>query len=215
MKLLEAQMSTQCRERENVPPEKTGGRRGRAERKRPVVIDARRDVAEVGKADMEALQERLSRLAASAAADAAEMPGTATILGLGSGAQAGKGASISLPEVVERGLPFNSVDRLARELRLPASRLAEKYLGISRPTLTRRRKSGALTTAESDVVVRYARLLEQAITLMGGDGEAALQWLSTPLQILYHQTPMSRARTEAGAREVDTLIGRLEHGICS
>ena len=100
-------------------------------------------------------------------------------------------------------------------MNLTAAALGENYLGISRPTLTRRRQKGTLTRMESDAAVRYAHLLEQATELMEGDERAAIQWLNTPLPILQNHSPMEHARTEAGAREIDLLIGRLEHGVFS
>ena len=158
------------------------------------------------------LQERLNAAVKTARARAADRPQTANILGIKG---TSKTAPFSLPVAVENGLPFSSVERLAQALNLSTNALAEDYLGISRPTLSRRRKAGKLTQAESDGTVRYARLLELATELMEGDDAAAIQWLNTPLSILQRQTPLTHARTEAGAREVDILIGRLEHGVYS
>lgn len=192
---------------------------GTAQKKKPVKKKAAsksttRYSAGVGNepARVSELQERLNAAVKTARAHAADRPQTANILGI---KRTGRATPISLPVAVEKGLPFSSVERLAQALNLSTNVLAENYLGISRPTLSRRRKTGKLTQAESDTTVRYARLLALATELMEGDDAAALQWLNTPLPILQRQTPMAHARTEAGAREVDILIGRLEHGVYS
>lgn len=40
-----------------------------------------------------------------------------------------------------------------------------------------------------------------------------MQWLQTPQPGLADQQPLAFARTEIGARAVEDLIGRLEHGV--
>ena len=66
---------------------------------------------------------------------------------------------------------------------------------------------------ESDRLLRVSRLLEHAIALFEGDAEAARDWLASPAKALAGHAPLDFARSEAGAREVESLIGRLEHGV--
>ena len=72
-----------------------------------------------------------------------------------------------------------------------------------------------LTTEESDRLVRIARLVGMAHELMGGEGEAARRWLAEGHELLEGESPLERASTEAGGREVEQLIGRLRHGTFS
>jgi putative toxin-antitoxin system antitoxin component (TIGR02293 family) len=160
---------------------------------------------------IKAMQSQLAASVKKARAERAALPTTVGLLGI----EASGNQTVSLPDAVEHGLPFGAVEHLADELNLSPAVLGEKYLGITRPTLSRRRKSGLLNLSESDATVRYARLLKQATELMEGDESAALQWLNTPLAILQGRAPMVHARTEAGAREIDLLVGRLEHGVYS
>jgi len=44
---------------------------------------------------------------------------------------------------------------------------------------------------------------------------AARQWMRSSQQSFDGATPWDMARTEVGAREVESLIGRLEHGVFS
>ncbi len=136
------------------------------------------------------------------------------ILGLSAATKA-YDKSQTMNDRVRTGLPVTSLESLAARLDMTASRLSEQYLDISRPTLTRRRQAGHLTPSESDRAVRFARLLELATELMDGDAVAGRRWLTSPLPILGDESPLQYARTEVGAREVEQLIGRLEHGVYS
>jgi uncharacterized protein (DUF2384 family) len=63
--------------------------------------------------------------------------------------------------------------------------------------------------------VRYAQLHDQAVRLFEGDNEQANQWLHESLALLAGESPFQHASTEAGAREIDQLIGLIEHGVFS
>jgi putative toxin-antitoxin system antitoxin component (TIGR02293 family) len=45
--------------------------------------------------------------------------------------------------------------------------------------------------------------------------EAGRQWLSSPQVGLGGAVPLEYAETELGAREVEHLLGRIEHGVYS
>jgi putative toxin-antitoxin system antitoxin component (TIGR02293 family) len=57
------------------------------------------------------------------------------------------------------------------------------------------------------------RILALAVELFEGDVKAAKKWLQTPQRALGGAVPLEFASTEAGAKEVENLIGRLEHGV--
>lgn len=87
-------------------------------------------------------------------------------------------------------------------------------LGMSRATLHRRKKSGTMDRAESDRVVRFGRLFRQAVVVLGNE-RVAREWLSAPAYAFGGELPLDYADTEAGAREVEALLGRIEHGVFS
>lgn len=119
-------------------------------------------------------------------------------------------------ETVERireGLPMVEFVALQELLGLGAEALAQ-HLTISRSTLVRRRKSGRLDMQESDRLLRYARLYARAQTVLQDDA-AARDWLKQPARALDFVTPLTFAETETGAREVEALLGRIEHGVFS
>ena len=116
-------------------------------------------------------------------------------------------------KVVQAGLDFAELEALREQLDLPLDRLAGQ-LGLARATLHRRKTTGRLTTGESDKVVRFARLLGQAVHLFGSV-EDARRWLKSPQRGLGGAVPLDYAQTEAGAREVENLLGRIDYGVYS
>lgn len=115
---------------------------------------------------------------------------------------------------VQRGLPFRALERLGRNLELSMKAIAE-LTQIRNRTLHRRKEAGRLHPDESDRLLRVSRVFARAIELFEGDDRAARHWLSAPQRALGGATPLSLAKTELGALEVQRLIGRLEHGVFS
>ena len=120
--------------------------------------------------------------------------------------------TLDLVEHVERGLNFNSVERLRQKMGIPMKAMAEQ-LQIKFRTLLRRKAEGRLHPDESDRVLRASRLFSHAVELFDGNEEAARRWLLAPQRALGGAVPLEFARSEVGAREVERIIGRLEHGV--
>jgi putative toxin-antitoxin system antitoxin component (TIGR02293 family) len=114
---------------------------------------------------------------------------------------------------IQKGLRFSELETLRNSIDLPFEQLAAK-LSISRSTLQRRKAAGRLSPDESDRVIRYSRLLQQAADFFGGI-EKARAWLKHPQYGLGGAVPLDYARTEAGAREVENLLGRMKYGVYS
>jgi len=66
-----------------------------------------------------------------------------------------------------------------------------------------------------DRLVRVARLVGMTYELMRDDGNAARRWLREGHELIDGESPLERASTEAGGREVEQLIGRLRYGTFS
>ena len=122
-------------------------------------------------------------------------------------------APAKIVEQVQGGLPVQELEVLRDSLDVSIEKLASK-LGISNATLHRRKRQGRLGPAESDRVVRLARLVGKAAKVLGGI-EAARQWLNSPQFGLGGAVPLDYAETEIGAREVENLLGRIEYGVYS
>ena len=114
---------------------------------------------------------------------------------------------------IQKGLRFSELESLQNSLHMPFEQLAAK-LAISRSTLQRRKAAGRLSPDESDKVIRYSRLVRQAADLFG-DIEKARAWLKHPQYGLGGAVPLDYAGTEAGAREVENLLGRIKYGVYS
>jgi putative toxin-antitoxin system antitoxin component (TIGR02293 family) len=121
---------------------------------------------------------------------------------------------LALYRHVRKGLAYSSVLRFQRNTRLSARAIAE-LIQIPTRTLTRRKSEGKLAPEESDRLVRAARIFGRAIELFEGDSDAARTWLTLPQPALGGLVPLELARTDVGANEVESLIGRLGYGIPS
>lgn len=120
--------------------------------------------------------------------------------------------SVELVKHVEKGLAFTAVEALQEQMNLAAKEMA-RLLDIKFRTFLRRKEAGRLQPAESDRVLRASRLFACAQDLFDGDQEAARSWLMKPQRALGGAIPLEIAKTEVGAREVERIIGRLEHGV--
>jgi len=115
---------------------------------------------------------------------------------------------------VENGLPLQAFVRFQRVTGVSVGDLAEA-VAIKPRTLARRKQQGRLEPEESDRLLRLSRIFGKALELFEGDAEAARQWLATPQRGLGGERPMVLAKTDLGAREVEALVDRLEHGVLS
>lgn len=119
-----------------------------------------------------------------------------------------------LLQQIERGLSYSALERFQKNIDLSIRYLAD-LVRIRPRTLARRKEKGRLAPDESDRLLRLTRVFAKALSLFDGDLQAARKWLLSPQPALDGVAPIEFARTEVGAREVENLIGRLEHGIPS
>ena len=122
--------------------------------------------------------------------------------------------TLKLREQVEKGLSYKAFERLQGNIVLSLKRLAE-LIRIPPRTLARRKEQGRLLPDESDRLLRLSRIFAESLELFEGDFHAARTWLFTPQPALGGGIPIEFSSSEVGAREVENLIGRLEHGIPS
>jgi putative toxin-antitoxin system antitoxin component (TIGR02293 family) len=122
--------------------------------------------------------------------------------------------SLDAVKLVEEGLPFRAIDRFRSTSGLTLDRI-KQVARISEGSFARRKQSGRLSPDESERLLRISRIFECATSLYEGDQVTAQEWLETPIPALGDQRPLDLAQTEPGAREVENLIGRIEHGVVS
>ncbi len=115
---------------------------------------------------------------------------------------------------VRRGFAFRALLDLQTRVGVPLAEIAS-IIDLPPRTLARRKSSGRLSADESEKLLRLSAVFEHAVDLFEGDQANALRWLTAPKKELENETPLAYARTELGAREVEDLMGRLEHGVFS
>lgn len=118
------------------------------------------------------------------------------------------------PELIstlKEGLPVDRVEALQDALEVSMTRMTEVLI-ISSSTLARRRQAGRLDRDESERTYRIAHLVLRTAEVFGSL-ERARQWLKKPQYALGGATPLWFADTEPGAREVEDLLVRIDHGL--
>jgi putative toxin-antitoxin system antitoxin component (TIGR02293 family) len=122
------------------------------------------------------------------------------------------GTGMELVRLVRRGLPIGAVQFILDSGRLTLAEL--DGIVLPRKTLANRRKLGTLTPEQSDRLVRVARVLAAAEETFGSQEKAGV-WLRRPTVALGGECPLQLLDTDEGAREVETLLGRISHGIAA
>ena len=118
-----------------------------------------------------------------------------------------------LGELVRRGLPYGALEAVMGRLALSREEVAEA-LQLPERTLARRKREGTLQPAESDRLFRLARITAQAAEVLGSTEKSA-RWLVRPNRALGGRIPLRLLDTDAGTREVEEVLGRIEHGLVS
>lgn len=116
--------------------------------------------------------------------------------------------------MIETGLPAAAAEALKEVVGLDDPNMATT-LGISIRTLARVRASQSrFDSVVSDRLYRLARLVAIARVVLEHD-DRAVQWLTQPQPGLGDRRPIDVAKSEPGAREVENLLLRIEHGVYS
>ncbi len=124
--------------------------------------------------------------------------------------------NITTPQLIksiENGISVQIFSKLGENLGLPDKALAE-YIRLPKSTLATRKKAGRFSFAESERIVRIQRLLNRAVDVFG-NVDLAKKWLKEKAYGLGDVSPLEYSKTEVGAREVEDLLGRIEHGVYS
>lgn len=122
-------------------------------------------------------------------------------------------SSDELREQVRAGLPFSSLESLGDRFDLGREDLSAA-LHLPLRTIARRKRERRLRADESDRLVRLARVLSHTATVFGDPSRASL-WLHRENRALGGARPLDLLDTDIGARQVEDVLGRIEHGIPS
>lgn len=114
-----------------------------------------------------------------------------------------------LAMIVRRRLPLAALKGLSRAGL--SDQEIERFVIPQRTRRHRADKNQPLTVEESDRAVRLVRVQALAEETFA-DTAKANRWLRKELSELGGETPLSVAQTEAGARVVETILGKLAWG---
>ncbi|MBI4698285.1 MAG: DUF2384 domain-containing protein [Nitrospirae bacterium] len=120
--------------------------------------------------------------------------------------------------LIRKGIPFKVVEDIKEKLKLADEEIAG-MLGMSVRTLCRRRQikdkeEARLNAVESDRLFRVMKIFAIAQDVLE-DKEQAIKWLHSRQFGLGRRIPLEVVQTEIGAREVEDLLMRIEHGVYS
>jgi putative toxin-antitoxin system antitoxin component (TIGR02293 family) len=116
-----------------------------------------------------------------------------------------------LEEIVGEGLPKTALRVTVRRVFLLV-REANRYLYRIVPEATYKRRTGKLRVVESERTERLARVIAAAEGVWDDQNDAR-EWLTRPHPELGDRTPIDCALTELGARQVESLLDRLQYGL--
>lgn len=120
----------------------------------------------------------------------------------------------NIVDAARRGLPYRTLEHLRHNTGLPDETFF-RWVQLAQRTADRRKQQGRLAADESDRVLRAARVFGKALELFEGNRDHATEWLLTGQPALGGIMPIQVAESEVGAREVESLLGRLEYGVYS
>lgn len=122
-------------------------------------------------------------------------------------------SELDLVRLVKRGVPTRGLDHFLQATHLTFNAIEGHVM--ARRTFKRRQDAAQpLDPAESDRLVRLVRIVATAEDTFG-DSQKAFTWLNRENRALDGLTPLSLADTDLGARSVETLLGRIGHGIAA
>jgi putative toxin-antitoxin system antitoxin component (TIGR02293 family) len=120
-------------------------------------------------------------------------------------------SEVEMLGLLTQGLPFEAL-RIMEEKGVVDDTELKEF--IAPRTLARRKKSKRLSPEESHLVARLARIYDYALEVFGS-AEKVRKWFRTPNLALDGQHPLELLKTDYGARMVEAILGRIDHGIYS
>lgn len=123
------------------------------------------------------------------------------------------GADLQLAERIAKGFPARAVDELIESGLVEAAVMYE--IVVPRRTLAdRKQKKKPLSPEQSDRLARVLRIYTRAAEAIG-DVTRASRWLHKDNRALGGRRPIELLGSDAGARAVEKVLGRIEHGVIS
>lgn len=122
------------------------------------------------------------------------------------------GSTADLVSAIDKGLPYASLESVAKKVGLTTLEEKSKVLGIPERTLQRRAETGKLDRFESELTVRLARIAKRAEDVLEDMGKA-YRWLREPNEALGGKRPFDLIRTDLGTRMIEEVLSRIEYTV--
>ncbi|PYT24073.1 MAG: antitoxin [Acidobacteria bacterium] len=119
----------------------------------------------------------------------------------------------SLIELVRAGLPYRAFECVLETLGINREEAA-RPLALPLRTLARRKQERRFHADESDRLLRLAHAAARALEVFE-DKQKAQHWMRKPNRALGGCAPLELLDTEIGARQVEQVLCRIEHGVYS
>lgn len=121
-------------------------------------------------------------------------------------------SELELARLVAKGIPTSVLGDIVEQGVLTRDEVTR--LIVARRTLAHRKRRGeALSRDESDRFARVIHLHRLARQTFDGDAEKVRTWLRTPNRALSGEVPLELVVTSPGARLVEDVLLRIEHGV--
>ncbi len=121
--------------------------------------------------------------------------------------------SLEFYGAVRKGVPKLSIDRLARVMNIPMTKMAA-LLNLSYKTLTRKNITELLDTPVSSHAYEIADTIAKGIAVFE-DEDRLNRWLQKENRALSGAKPFDLLDTSTGIKLVNQILGRIEDGVYS
>jgi putative toxin-antitoxin system antitoxin component (TIGR02293 family) len=119
---------------------------------------------------------------------------------------------LDIARLIRDGLPVDVIDRLIGDRTVTPDEV--KRIIMAPKAIVVRRRKGGLTPEQSERVIRAARIIAEALETFGSR-DKALTWMRRACAVLGGKAPIDLLDTEEGAGLVESLLGRIAHGLAA
>jgi|SRR3954471_20235684 len=116
---------------------------------------------------------------------------------------------LDIARLIRAGLPVDVIDTLIGDRMVTLDEVSR--IIIPPKAVSERRRKGGLTPEQSG---RVARIFADALETFGSR-DKALTWMRRASAALGGEAPIDLLDTEEGARLVESLLGRIAHGLAA
>lgn len=113
--------------------------------------------------------------------------------------------------IIRAGLPASGFYTVAHALGMSGEILAGKLNVPVRTLRHQKKKDALLSPANTEKLVRVARIQQLARSVFSTD-QAVAQWLNTPAPALEGLAPIDLVDTDIGGREVEAVLQGIAYG---